>query len=65
MRTGVDNITTTGTIYFAIEEGMTVLLKEHWIIDGKRKRLYEGKMTEYLVKVDTESEYKLTEYVKP
>jgi uncharacterized protein DUF6263 len=65
MRTGVDNIMTTGTIYFAIEEGMTVLLKEHWIIDGKRKRLYEGKMTEYLVKVDTESEYVLTKYVKP
>ena len=65
MRTGIDNITTTGTIYFAYEEGMTVLLKEHWTINGKRKRLHEGKMAEYFVTVDTESEYRLTKYETP
>ncbi len=64
-RTGIDNIMTTGTIYFAYEEGMTVLLTEHWTINGKRKRLHEGEMAEYYIKVETESEYKLTEYVKP
>lgn len=65
MRTGVDKISTTGTIYFAIDEGITVLLQEHWVIDGQRMRLLKGKMTEYFVKVDTDSEYKLMEYIKP
>jgi len=65
MRTGVDNIMTSSTIFFAYDEGITVLLKEHWVIDGKRTRLSEGKMKDYFVKVDTDSEYKLIEFVKP
>ncbi len=58
-RSGVDNIKTSGVLYFAYTEGFVVEQKEHWKIDGDRSQLRKGKMVNFKVNTDYDVDYKL------
>ena len=58
-RSGLDRIKTTGMIYFAYREGLVVLQRERWVVDGKRKKLEKGEVVEYRVAVESDSEFVL------
>jgi len=61
MRTGIDHIQTTGKLYFAFKEGIVVLQRERWIVDGDRTKKIRGVETDYKVALEIDTEFKLVE----
>ncbi|MEW6412321.1 MAG: hypothetical protein AB1483_07585 [Candidatus Zixiibacteriota bacterium] len=59
MRSGLDKIKSKGHMYFAYKEGLVVLQKETWKVDGDRSRLKDGKMVNFKVDVENEAVYAL------
>ncbi|MBU8932423.1 MAG: hypothetical protein KOO62_00300 [candidate division Zixibacteria bacterium] len=60
-RTGVDHIQTTGKVYFAYKEGLVVLQRERWVVDGDRTKIIEGKEVDYSVAIEVDTEFKLVQ----
>jgi hypothetical protein len=60
-RTGINRIQSTGTLYVAYKEGMVVLQKETWVVDGDRRRLRDGKWVESKVRMNMETLFSLKE----
>ncbi|MDF1544150.1 MAG: hypothetical protein P1R58_03490 [bacterium] len=56
-RTGLDRIKSTGMIYFAYREGIVVLQRERWVVDGTRQKMEKGEMLHYQIAVESDSEY--------
>lgn len=46
-RSGIDRINLKGVMYFAHKEGMVVEQKESWEVDGDRRKVKDGKATDY------------------
>lgn len=59
MRTGVDQIQTTGKLYFAFKEGIVILQQEQWLINGDRTKNINGKKKNYKVDIRIDTEFKL------
>lgn len=59
-RAGVDHIQTTGKLYFAYKEGMVVLQRERWVVDGDRVKVIDGKQVAYQVAIEVDTEFRLT-----
>ena len=59
MRTGVDHIQTTGKLYFAYKEGIVVLQRERWVIDGNRSIIEKGEIKESKVAIEIDTEFRL------
>ncbi len=62
--TGVDRTRSTGKLYFAYKEGLVVLQRERWVIDGRRHRKTPNKENDYNVSVEIDVEFALTERSK-
>ncbi len=58
-RSGVDHITTNGTLYFAPKEGILVKQQEHWTIAGERKKLVNDSYVSYTVSVNMDINVRL------
>ncbi len=60
---GINYITTSGRMYFAYKEGMVVLQRERWVIDGERTVLKPGeeKPSELKIAVESDIDYVLKE----
>lgn len=58
-RSGVDHITTEGSLYFAPKEGLLVKQHEHWNISGERKKLVKGEFMDYSVTVNMDIDIRL------
>ena len=56
---GLDRIQTTGLIYFAYREGMVVLQRERWVVDGTREEMKKGKKHTTTVASVTDVDYSL------
>ncbi len=63
MRSGMDRIQATGMIYFAFKEGMIVLQRERWVIDGIRNVVEEDKTRTYKIAVEADSDFSLKKVV--
>lgn len=65
-RSGIDHVTTDGTLYFAPVEGLLVKQHEHWTIAGERKKLVNEAYVSYTVSVSMDINIQLlTEVVQP
>jgi hypothetical protein len=58
-RTGLDNIKSTGKLYFAYKEGMVVLQRERWVIDRHRKLILPDKTEEFREAVELDVDFAL------
>ena len=60
-RSGINFITSTGKIYFAYKEGLVVLQRERWVIDGEREVIRPGKDKPeyYHVAVESDVDFQL------
>ncbi len=58
---GVERIHTTGKMYFAYKEGMVVLQRERWIIEGDHKSTKKGKTEAYKLLVESDVDFALVE----
>jgi len=58
-RFGVDRIRTTGKMYFAFREGMVVLQRERWIIQGDYTRVKKSDTATYDVRIEADVDYAL------
>jgi len=57
---GVDKINTTGKLYFAYKEGLVVLQRERWVVDGTRNYVTpKGEEKHRKVAMETDVEYAL------
>ncbi len=57
---GVDKIETTGKLYFAYKDGLVVLQRERWVVDGTRNYTEKkGKPKERTIAMQTDVEYAL------
>lgn len=63
-RTGLDRIDATGMISFAYKEGMVVLQRERWVIEGSREKLVNGKKIRYRLTVEADTEFTLTKAIR-
>ncbi len=63
MVSGIDRIQTTGKLYFAYKEGFVVLQRDHWIIDGDREKLVNGKKEQYKIAVVVDVDFSLQDKV--
>lgn len=59
--TGVDRTRSTGKLYFAYKEGLVVMQRERWIIEGQRHKATPSKGTDYQVSVEIDVEFMLKE----
>jgi len=59
MISGLDRIHTTGLIYFAYREGMVVLQRERWVVDGTREEMKDGKKRTISVGSTTDVDFSL------
>jgi len=58
---GVDNIKTTGKLFHAYKEGMVVLQRERWVVDGTRNVTKAGKTTHRSISMETDVDFSLSE----
>ena len=56
---GLDRIQTTSLIYFAYREGMVVLQRERWVVDGTREETINGKRRTLTVASETDVDFSL------
>lgn len=59
VRFGVDNIETTGKMYFAYREGMVVQQRERWVIEGEHYRVRGNDTTKLDVLIEADVDYVL------
>lgn len=59
MRQGVDKIDVSGMMYFAYVEGVTVSMRERWLIDSERKMVEKGEWQNYRTKIEVDAEQQL------
>lgn len=64
-RHGVDRIHTSGKLYFGYKQGIVVLQRETWDLQGDRKRVVGGQEQPYKVSVNYEVTYALRELYPP
>ncbi|MFQ5454202.1 MAG: hypothetical protein ACE5D6_08455 [Candidatus Zixiibacteriota bacterium] len=48
-RQGIDRIHSKGMLYFAYKEGIVIKQREHWKIDGDRRKLKDDKIINYKI----------------
>lgn len=60
---GIDRIRTTGKMYFAYREGMVVLQKERWVIEGDHIQKRKGGPRKYKLLVESDVDYALVERI--
>ena len=58
-RSGIDRIKTNGLLYFAYKEGIVISQREHWIIDGDRSKILNGKKEHYKLAMNYDIDYML------
>lgn len=58
---GVDNIKTTGKLFHAYKEGMVVLQRERWVVDGTRNVTKGGKTSHRSITMETDVDFSLSE----
>lgn len=64
-RQGYDEIMISGVTYFAYKEGIIVLERQNWQVEGYRQKTYNGKTDRYHVSTKSDLEFILTDFVKP
>lgn len=64
-RQGYDEITLSGVTYFAYKEGIVIIERQNWRVEGYRQKTYQGKTDNYHTFTISDLEFILTEYVKP
>ncbi len=65
LRYGIDRITASGLMYFAYKEGLVVLQQEHWLLDGNRHKVTNGKPEDYNITVEYDVNLTLKELQRP
>lgn len=60
-RSGTDRIQTVGVVYFAYTEGLPVLQRERWILNGDRVEIRDGRTIRRRVLAETDVEMVLAE----
>lgn len=58
-RQGIDRIDVSGMMYFAYVEGVTVSIRERWLIDSERRMFESGEWKQYRSKVEVDAEQQL------
>ena len=62
---GVNRISATGLMYFAYKEGIVILQRERWVMDGDRTRTYSNKEKSYKVAVEYDVVFELKNFDQP
>jgi hypothetical protein len=62
---GVNRINATGLMYFAYKEGIVILQRERWVMDGDRSRTYIDRKKEFKVAVEYDVVFELTSFDQP
>ncbi len=58
-RDGIDRVSSTGIMYFAYKEGVVVLQRERWVIDGERRESKGADTVQTRIASEIDSEYVL------
>ncbi|MDH4156242.1 MAG: hypothetical protein OEW00_03070 [candidate division Zixibacteria bacterium] len=58
-RAGIDRVSSTGIMYFAYKEGVVVLQRERWVIDGERRESKGADTVQTRIASEVDSEYVL------
>lgn len=58
-RKGIDRVETSGIMYFAYKEGLVVLQRERWVLDGDREKIVEGKIEKTKIASESDIDYTL------
>ena len=62
---GLDSIQASGVNYFAYQKGLTVLLRQRLVVDGRREMLRDGKTVHRNIKGQVDAEYSLVKIEAP
>lgn len=64
-RQGYDEIRISGVTYFAYKEGIVVIERQNWQVEGHRQKTCDGIVDNYHISTKSDLEFMLTEFVKP
>jgi hypothetical protein len=64
-RQGYDEIMISGVTYFAYKEGIVIIERQNWQVEGHRTKTCDGIVDKYHISTKSDLEFMLTEYVKP
>jgi len=64
-RSGYDEIRISGVTYFAYKEGIVIIERQNWQVEGHRTKTCDGIVDRYRISTNSDLEFMLAEFVKP